>query len=130
MLTKVLNKQHIVALLIVDELVDELLCHQKAETAWPKTLILTNGVVAHKVPSGAIDRSMAKLFERESLPGVLDAACDRAAGVDNRNFHVLAGIEIPSMLDGVHQDLPEGENHFFPVSFGHSREFGCAEELD
>src|SRR5215467_7881978 len=102
MLTKVLNKQHVIALLIVDELVDELLCHQKAETAWPKTLILTNGIVAHKVASRAIDRSMAKLFERESLPRVLDAACDRAAGVDNGNFHVLAGVEIASVLDRVH----------------------------
>src|SRR5262245_39510676 len=30
-LRQVLNKQHVVALLVVDELVDEFLCHQKAE---------------------------------------------------------------------------------------------------
>src|SRR5215467_2817977 len=130
MLTKVLNKQHIVALLVVDELVDELLCHQKAETAWPKALSFTSGEMADKVANGAIDRSMAKLFKRKALPGILDAASDRATGVDKGNFHILAGVEIPSMLDGVQQNFMKSKNHFFPVSFGDSGKFGSAEELD
>ena len=42
----ILNKQHLVALLAVYELVDKFLCQQKPEATRPKTFSFSNGDVA------------------------------------------------------------------------------------
>ncbi|HEV2194343.1 MAG TPA: hypothetical protein VGR55_02120 [Candidatus Acidoferrum sp.] len=42
----ILDEQHLVALLAVNELVDQFLCQQKPEATWPKPLRFSNGEVA------------------------------------------------------------------------------------
>jgi len=77
---EILDEQHVIALLVVDEFIDELLCHQEAEATRPKTAFFANQSVANEIVGRAVDRGMSKLVEREALTRILDAAHDCTMG--------------------------------------------------
>ena len=110
---EVLDEENLVALFVVDKLVDEIFCEQKAEAAGPKALCFANGEVAEEIAGRAVDGGVAKLFERETFAGILDAAGDSVAAADEGNLHVLAGIEVAAMLHGVQENFAESRNDVF-----------------
>ena len=69
---------------------------------------------------------MAKLLEREAVARVFDAARHRAPGANERDLHVLAGIEIRAIFHGVQKDFFESGND----AFGNVGISNPAKELD
>jgi len=122
----VFDKQHVIALLAVNEVVDEMLCQQKPEATCSKTLSFSNGDVAEEIVVWAVDGGVAKLFEREALTGVFDAARDCTTGAQDRDLHMLAGVEIPTVFYGVQENFFESRND----AFGNVRISNPAKELD
>src|SRR5215469_16521856 len=86
--------------------------------------------MTEEVAGRAVYGCVAEVFEREALTWIFDSASDRAPDMDERNLHILAGIEMPAMLHGVHKNFLKGSNNGFPVSFRNTGVFGCAKELD
>src|SRR5215469_723138 len=103
-----------------------MLCQQKPEATCAKTLSFSNGNVAEEIVVWAVDGGVGKFFEREALTGVLDAACDRATGAQERDLHTLAGVEIPSVFYGIQENFFESQND----AFGNVRISKPAKELD
>jgi hypothetical protein len=67
----IFDEQRLVALLVIDEIVDLFFREQKAQATRPKALLFANGNVAKKIASRTVDGSMPKLFEREALTRIL-----------------------------------------------------------
>ena len=126
---QILDEQHIVAFLVVNELIHELLCLQKSEATWPKTFGFASWDETEEVVGRAIDGSVAEFFQRKALTGVLDAADDCLAGANDRDFHVLASVEMAAMFHGVQKDFAAGGGHAFPFCFRNAGVFGSAKEL-
>jgi len=66
----VFDEQHVVALLVVNEIVELLFRDQKPEPTWSHALLFANGNVAKARVSRATDGSVAKFFEREISPEI------------------------------------------------------------
>ena len=127
---EILDEQHIIALLVVDEFIDELLCHHETEAARPKTLFLADHRVANEIAGRAVDRSVPKLFEQEALTRILDAAHDSTTSAEEGDFHMLGGVKLTAMLHGVKKNFPESVNDGVTISFGKSRLSHSSKELD
>src|SRR5262249_13252696 len=94
---------------------------KKPEATWPKASSFTNGDVAEEIAYWTADGGVAKFVWRKSLTGIFDAAHDCAMGSYVRDFYVLARVEIPAVLHGIHQNFPECGSNGFTISF---RDFG------
>ena len=124
------DEQYLVALLIVNEIVHLLFRYQKAEAAWSKTLLFANGKVAQGISGRTVDCGVSELFKREALTGVLDAQYDCPTGTDKRNFHIMARVEMPSMLHCVQENFSESRDDGFPICFRNAGIFSSMQELD
>src|SRR5450631_3946094 len=79
---KIFDEQHLVTLLIVNQFINELFCQQHTKATWPQSLHFTNRHVAEQILGRATNGCVAKLFERGTLAGILNAAGYRATRTD------------------------------------------------
>src|SRR5215471_14646002 len=126
----IFDQQHVVAMFAVNEFVDQFFSQQKPEAAWPQTLRFANGKVTEGIAGRTVDGRVAEFFQRETLTRVLDPAYNRSPHADERNFHILARVEVPTMLHGVDENFAESSSNSFPVRFGNAGVFEPMEELD
>src|SRR5215470_19155157 len=85
--------------------------------------------MAQEITGWVVQRGVTHLFQRKALPWVLYAARDRAAPPDERDFHVLTGVEMPAMLHRVQQNFPECGNDVFPIMLRNARVSRTAKKL-
>src|SRR5882724_7483786 len=126
---QILDEYYLIALFIVDQLIDEFFRQQNAEPARSHALLVANPRVTEQI-IGRPGRGMTQFFERETLAGILDTASNRSARPNERDFHVMAGIEMAAMFHGVNQNLPESGNYMVFLSFGNARVSDSVQELD
>src|SRR5580692_3902061 len=98
---KIFDEDHLVTLLVVNQIIYEFFCQQHAKAPWPQPLFFTNRHVTEQILGRVADGCVAELFERKPLARILDAAGYCTTRTDEGDFHVLAGIEICAMLHGV-----------------------------
>jgi len=73
---------------------------------------------------------VTQFFEGETLARVLDTAGYRSTSPNERDLHVLAGIEMPAMFHGVNQNLLESKYDLVFLSLGNARVSDSVQELD
>src|SRR5580704_6263900 len=98
---KIFDKQHIVTFFVVDQFIDELFRQQYAEAAWSQATLFTNRHVAKQILSRVADGCVAKFFERETFAGIPNSAGYRAMRTNERDFYILIGIKICTVLHGI-----------------------------
>ena len=126
----IFDQQHVVAMFAVNEFVDQFFSQQKPEAAWPQTLRFANGNVTEGITGRTVDGRVVELFQRETLTRIFDPAYNRSTHADERNFHILARVEVRTMLHGVDEDFAESSSNSFPIRFGNAGVFEPMEELD
>jgi hypothetical protein len=73
---------------------------------------------------------VTQFFEGETFAWILDTASYRSTSPNERDFHVLAGIEMSAMFHRVNQNLLESKNDMVFLSFGNARVSDPVQELD
>src|SRR5882724_3670590 len=126
---QILNEYYLIALFIVDQFIDKFFCQQNAEPARSHALLVANPRVTEQI-IGRAGCGVTQFFERETLAGILDTASDRSASPNERDLHVMAGIEMAAMFHGVNQNLPESGNYMIFLSLGNARVSDSVQELD
>src|ERR1700730_2339122 len=125
---EVLNEHYLVALLIVDQLIDKFFCQEDAEPARSHTPLVAEPRVTEQI-IGRAGRCVTQFFERETFAGVLDTASDRSPSANERDFHVLARIEMAAMFHGVNQNLLKSKYDLVFLSRRNARVFDSLQEL-
>src|SRR3954447_5939551 len=104
-------------MLVVDNFVHELLRQQNAESSGSHALGLAKPDMADWVVSWITHCGMGNFVERETIPRIGDATGHHVASSDIADFHVLIGVELATMLDGVEKHLPKGHTNRMPLMF-------------
>ena len=126
----IFDEQRLVALLVIDEIVDLFFREQKAEATRPKALLFANGNVAKEIASRTVDGSMPKLFEREALTRIFDAHCYCSTGTNEGNFNIMARVELPAMPHRIQKNFAERSNDGSPIGFRNGGISNSTKELD
>src|SRR5215469_13141623 len=125
----VFDEQHLVALLVVNKIVDLLFREQEAKAAWPHALFFANGNVAKEIASRTVNGGVAKFLKRESLTGIFYAQRNGMTAANEGNLHIVARVEMPSVLHGVHKNLSKSRDHRFPCCVRKAGVFRRTKEL-
>src|SRR5215469_6603981 len=91
---------------------------------------MTKPRTAEQVLRGTVSGGFAKFFERETLAGIFHTAGYRSTRTDERNFHVLGGIELCTMFHGVDQNLLESGYDLVSLGLRDARVFYSTQKLN
>src|SRR5262245_53561007 len=95
---QVLDENHLVVLLVVDELVDERLHRQQAEASGAQPLLVADLDVLERI-AGMHDRRMIEIGKAEARARISDPIHQQSIGAHARDADPPIGIELPTPFD-------------------------------
>ena len=108
---QVLDEQHLVAALVVDQLIHQVAGHEDAETAGALSALGANLDVLDgrivRIGNGRVRQQV----HREAFAGVLNPHNQGARRAHQRNAHALPGVGAAAVLDGIQEQLAEGRRY-------------------
>src|SRR5438552_1582753 len=110
-LVRVLDEEHLVARLVVEQLIHDLTHEQEAKAAGTQALCFSHAHVAVGLAGRVADGRVLQRLRVEARAGVSDAIEEHAAPAQISDPHLAVRVELPAPLDGVGEQLVEGQSH-------------------